>query len=111
MTVDDMILRNQDTEPVAASVNCYHEYGRTPSLSVGSYVIAPGPDHDDQVPHNEDEVYVVVAGCALFESDGTRRSVGPGSVILVRRGSDHRFVDISEPLEVIVVFAPPYSGR
>jgi mannose-6-phosphate isomerase-like protein (cupin superfamily) len=35
------------------------------------------------------------------------RAVGPGDVIHVAATVAHRFHDISEDLEVVVVFAPP----
>jgi mannose-6-phosphate isomerase-like protein (cupin superfamily) len=36
--------------------------------------------------------------------------VAPGSVAFVPRRAEHRFVDIGEDLEVVVVFAPPESA-
>ena len=33
--------------------------------------------------------------------------VGPGSVIFVPANEEHRFVDVTEDLQVLVVFAPP----
>ena len=36
-------------------------------------------------------------------------AVGPGSVVSVDHGEDHRFVDIAEDLLLVVVFAPPES--
>ena len=44
------------------------------------------------------------------EVDGTRTAVRPGSVAYVPRRVPHRFVDVTEDLEVAVVFAPPESG-
>jgi mannose-6-phosphate isomerase-like protein (cupin superfamily) len=38
------------------------------------------------------------------------RAVAPGDCIFVAAGADHRFEDISDDLELLVVFAPPYSG-
>jgi quercetin dioxygenase-like cupin family protein len=39
--------------------------------------------------------------------EGDRLAVGPGKVISVDVGADHRFVDVTEDLQVLVVFAPP----
>jgi hypothetical protein len=36
--------------------------------------------------------------------------VGPGSVVFVAAGEEHRFVDVTEDLTLLVLFAPPYSG-
>jgi mannose-6-phosphate isomerase-like protein (cupin superfamily) len=84
----------------------YGEVVRSWALSAGVYRVGAGAE-DHQSPHGEDEVYVVTAGAALLEVDGDRRPVGPGTVAYVPRRVPHRFVEISEDLEVAVVFAPP----
>ena len=84
----------------------YREVLRVPALSLGLFVAAPG--HVDlQSPHAADEVYVVVAGRAALEVDGVRTPVEAGSVAYVPPGVPHRFVDVTEDLRVVVVFAPP----
>ncbi len=84
----------------------YREVLRVPALSLGLF--AAGPGHDDvQSPHRVDEVYVVVAGRAVLEVDGVRMPVGTGSVAHVPPHVPHRFVDVTEDLRVVVVFAPP----
>jgi mannose-6-phosphate isomerase-like protein (cupin superfamily) len=103
------------TEPVVLSraevvaTGRYGEWVRSESLSAGVYRLAAG-ELDEQSPHGEDEVYVVTAGSAELEIEGRRTPMGPGSVAFVPRRAPHRFVDISEDLEVSVVFAPPESS-
>ena len=87
----------------------YIEVVRSGALSAGVYRLAAGAT-DDQSPHGEDEVYVVTAGAADIEVDGQRTAVRPGSVAYVPSRVPHRFVDITDDLEVAVVFAPPESG-
>jgi mannose-6-phosphate isomerase-like protein (cupin superfamily) len=89
----------------AGSGRAYLEFLRRPALSAGLYVLAPG-EPDRQAPHTEDEVYVVLSGRAAIEVAGERRDVGAGSVVYVGRAVEHRFVDIVEELQVLVVFAP-----
>jgi mannose-6-phosphate isomerase-like protein (cupin superfamily) len=79
-------------------------------LSVGTYSIPRG-GVDDQSPHAEDEIYVVTAGQAGFAGPWGRVVVGPGSVLYVPAGEEHRFVDVTEDLTLLVIFAPPYSGE
>jgi mannose-6-phosphate isomerase-like protein (cupin superfamily) len=93
------------TEPSGSDTH-WVEHLRSDSLSIGTYSIRGG-GVDDQGPHTEDEVYVVVAGEAHIEADGERVPVGPGSTVFVPAGESHRFVDITEDLTVVVVFAPP----
>ena len=102
------------TEPVVLSRSDvaggrYGEWVRSASLSAGVYRLHAG-EADNQSPHAEDEVYVVTAGSAELEVDGHRTPMGPGSVAFVPRRAPHRFVDITEDLEVSVVFAPPESN-
>lgn len=108
--IDDVVIgpdgRPVRAEPVPPPVAHYDELVRTAALSVGRYVVPAGAV-DPQEPHTEDEVYVVVAGRATFESEGDRRPVEPGSTIVVPAGRSHRFVDVTEDLVVTVVFAPP----
>jgi mannose-6-phosphate isomerase-like protein (cupin superfamily) len=84
----------------------YLEFLRTGSLSTGLYVLPAGAV-DSQVPHTEDEVYIVLAGGSLFTAGTETREIRAGDVLHVAAGVAHRFHDISEELRAIVVFAPP----
>jgi mannose-6-phosphate isomerase-like protein (cupin superfamily) len=79
-------------------------------LSVGTYSI-PAGGHDDQGPHQEDEIYVVRAGVATLVTDSGTADVRPGSVIFVPARENHRFTDVREDLALVVIFAPPYGSR
>ena len=87
----------------------YHEFLRRPSMSLGLYVLDAGAEYP-QSPHDEDEVYYVVAGRAAITVAGERRDVAAGSVVFVSADAEHRFHDITERLELLVVFAPAESG-
>ena len=87
------------------------EHLRTADLSVGTYGIPAGGD-DGQQPHTEDEIYVVTAGRARLVTPDKAVDVGPGSVVFVPAGEQHRFTDVTEDLCVLVVFGPAeYSRR
>ena len=88
----------------------YREFLRVRDLSVGLYVLGAG-DVDGQSPHTEDEIYVVMAGRGRFTAGGDTRDVGPGDTIYVAAAVAHRFHDIAEELQLIVVFAPPEDSR
>ena len=87
-------------------VQRWTEWVRTETLSSGVYRVAAG-GIDDQEPHAQDEVYVVLSGAADLEVEGRRTPVATGSVAFVARRAAHRFVAVTEDLEVAVVFAPP----
>ncbi|MFC7614100.1 cupin domain-containing protein [Actinokineospora soli] len=86
------------------------EHLKVPDLSVGTYCI-PAGGVDQQSPHGEDEVYVVTAGRARIVTPDAEAEVGPGSVVFVPAGEEHRFVDVTEDLALLVVFGPAYGSR
>jgi len=101
--VEDVVA-DQPTDAVD-----YAEFLREDALSVAMYSVPAGAA-DPQEPHDEDEVYHVVSGRATVEVDGETAPAEPGDVIYVERGVDHRFFDVEERLELLVVFAPPYGS-
>jgi len=95
--------------PGADGTPRYVEQLRVPALSVGTYSIPAGAV-DDQEPHAEDEIYVVVSGRGAFTAGGRTVDASPGTTLFVPAGEDHRFHDVTEDLAVLVFFAPAYSG-
>jgi mannose-6-phosphate isomerase-like protein (cupin superfamily) len=88
----------------------YHEFLRVPDLSAGLYVIEAGGT-DPQSPHTEDELYYVVAGRGLVTVGAETRPVVPGTTVFVAATVPHRFHDIAERLELLVVFGPAEGDR
>jgi mannose-6-phosphate isomerase-like protein (cupin superfamily) len=107
MDVSTLDLLTADTRASGAR---FHEFLRRDSMSAGMYIL-PGGGTDDQVPHREDEIYVVHKGRGKITIAGATHDVGPGSVIFVAAHDEHRFHDFAEDLEILVIFAPAYSGR
>jgi mannose-6-phosphate isomerase-like protein (cupin superfamily) len=83
----------------------YQEFLRSRDLSVGVYRLQAGST-DSQQPHDEDELYYVLAGRARFTSEERTVEVEPGVCLFVPAREAHRFHDIVEALEVLVVFGP-----
>ena len=96
--------------PAAGEATDWAEHFMVPAPSVGTYCI-PAGGADDQTPHTEDEIYVVTAGRARITTPQGAAEVGPGSVIFVPAGEDHRFTDITEDLALLVVFGPAYGTQ
>jgi mannose-6-phosphate isomerase-like protein (cupin superfamily) len=92
----------------SAAGELYHEFLRRDSMSAGLYVLRTRED-DPQTPHDEDELYYVVSGRGRMRVGEHDRPVGPGSIIFVAAGVEHRFHTITSDLTVLVVFAPPES--
>jgi mannose-6-phosphate isomerase-like protein (cupin superfamily) len=89
-----------------ASGKLYQEFLRVPDLSAG--LIEAGAT-DPQQPHREDELYYVVSGQGTITVGDEQRPVAAGSAVFVAAGVAHRFHDITERLEVLVVFGPAES--
>lgn len=68
-------------------------------------------DRDEQQPHAQDEVYVVVAGTAMFRHGSTCRTVSPGDLLFVPAGVVHRFERFTPDFAVWVVFYGPVGGE
>jgi mannose-6-phosphate isomerase-like protein (cupin superfamily) len=94
----------------AATGKLYREFLRVPDLSAGIYVLEAGAN-DPQSPHSEDELYYVVAGRAIVTVGDETRPIVPGSVVFVAATVPHRFHDIAERLELLVVFGPAEGDR
>lgn len=86
----------------------FHYALRHGSMKFGLY--AP-PGADNQGPHKQDELYVVVSGQGQFIKDGERRPFKPHDVIFVEAGADHRFVDFTDDFSTWVIFWGPEGGE
>lgn len=84
----------------------WKEFMRAGAFSAGVYRLKAG-ESDKQNPHTEDEIYFVTRGRAKFASGENVQEVAAGSVIYVEAHRDHRFLDIVEDLEALVIFSPP----
>lgn len=82
----------------------YLPFLSVPTLRAGLYEIPAGGE-DGQQPHDQDELYYVLEGAAVLDADGTRQSVSAGDVIFVAAHVEHRFVDITEDLSILVFFS------
>jgi mannose-6-phosphate isomerase-like protein (cupin superfamily) len=99
-SLDDMLqARRRGGRP-------YEELVRVDALSAGIYDLAVD-EVDQQRPHGEDEVYVVLRGKARATIADQTVDVAPGALLYVPAGVAHHFHDIEEDLTVVVVFAPP----
>lgn len=96
---DDLLKTN------AESGKRYTEFLRVPDMSAGIYALPAGSE-DLQRPHHQDEIYYVLSGKSKFVCEDEVIDVVPGSFIYVAKHAAHRFFDIEEDLEIIVIFAP-----
>lgn len=78
------------------------------SLAVEFYA----PDGvDQQQPHRQDELYVVVSGSGEFVNGEQRHPFGPGDLLFVPAGVVHRFENFSPDFQTWVIFYGPEGGE
>jgi mannose-6-phosphate isomerase-like protein (cupin superfamily) len=90
----------------AGAESPYNEFLRRRGMSVGLYVLPVGVE-DKQTPHMADEVYFIVKGRGRLRVVDEEVDVKAGDVVSVDHGEEHQFFDVTEDLQMIVVFAPP----
>ena len=77
------------------------------TLRAGLYVPRPV---DDQSPHDQDVVYVVMHGFGDFVRGEETTAFEPGDLLFVPAGMTHRFADFTDDLVVWVLFSGPEGG-
>ena len=90
-------------ERLAASGGGYEVVHSSPGLELGVYVLV-APEPDRQQPHDDDEVYVVLAGRGVLDVEGEQVELHEGHAAFVPAGAEHRF-SAYEQLAVLVIFA------
>lgn len=66
---------------------------------------------NQQTPHEQDEIYVIIAGKGVLCHDGKRDAFEPDDVMFVAAGTEHHFENFTEDLTVWVVFYGPTGGE
>ncbi len=84
----------------------YNEFLRRRGMSLGLLHLPVGAE-DKQHPHMADEVYIVLEGRGTLRVVDDEIDVKPGSIVSVDHGEEHKFINVTEDLELLVVFAPP----
>jgi mannose-6-phosphate isomerase-like protein (cupin superfamily) len=66
---------------------------------------------NQQTPHEQDELYVIIAGTGVLIHDGKHDAFEPGDVMFVAARTEHHFEDFTEDLAVWVIFYGPPGGE
>ncbi len=66
---------------------------------------------NQQTPHAQDEVYVVIRGRGVLFHDGKRDPFESGDFLFVAAGAEHHFEDFGDDLLVWRVFYGPDGGE
>lgn len=66
---------------------------------------------DPQAPHAQDELYIVATGHGEFVAGGERTAFGPGTVLFVAAGVEHRFENFSDDFVTWAIFWGPQGGE
>jgi mannose-6-phosphate isomerase-like protein (cupin superfamily) len=68
----------------------YEVFFDSPALELGVYVLV-APEPDDQEPHDQDEIYVVLEGTGVLTVAGEEMKLQRGDAAFVAAGTEHRF--------------------
>lgn len=105
-TVDELV------SSLAPDRRDFCEFFRSPSESLSMSILRrPAGTDDSQEPHTEDEVYYVILGRATINVAGEDAEIGPGSIVFVPAGVEHRFTETIDDLEVLVFWSPARHSR
>ncbi len=66
---------------------------------------------DNQTPHLQDELYVIISGSGDFFNNGERQAFVPGDVLFVPAGIEHRFENFTGDFATWVIFYGPAGGE
>jgi mannose-6-phosphate isomerase-like protein (cupin superfamily) len=78
------------------------------TMKMGLY--APQED-DQQGPHKQDELYIVISGSGEFVKNGEQRRFKPQDVLFVEAGTEHRFQNFSEDFSTWAIFWGAEGGE
>ncbi|MEZ5648197.1 MAG: cupin domain-containing protein [Alphaproteobacteria bacterium] len=106
---------NEDHVTVAQAKSAPLSPGRRSSLlmqrgSMSLRWFAPRGE-DVQTPHDQDEIYIVMNGSGILNNGGAQTVFGPGDVLFVPAGREHKFESFSDNLDLWVVFWGPKGGE
>jgi len=66
---------------------------------------------NEQAPHIQDEIYVIVGGRGILLHDGKRDSFETGDLLFVAAGVEHRFENFTEDFAIWRVFYGAQGGE
>ena len=67
--------------------------------------------HDNQTPHDRDEIYVVISGKGTFLNNDKRVNFKAGDFLFVPAGIEHRFTNFTADFSTWVFFYGPKGGE
>ncbi len=82
----------------------YRQFLNVNSMHAGIYHLKKGST-DMQTPHDEDEMYYVLAGRAKMRIGDTEQEVNPGTLLYIKAAEEHAFFEIEEDMALLVIFA------
>ena len=96
-------------EIVNNQINPWNELLTIDPMTFGIYTL-PAGGKDSQTPHNEDEVYYVIAGKSKMEIGDDIRDIAEGDLIFIPKQVHHRYIEIEEDLTLLAFIAPAYKS-
>jgi mannose-6-phosphate isomerase-like protein (cupin superfamily) len=108
--VRSCVIRLADARARIPSADGGHAASLLQRATLNVKLSQPVPPNQ-QTPHAQDELYIIVRGSGVLFHDGKRDRVEAGDLMFVAAGTEHRFEDFTEDLSVWVVFYGPDGGE
>jgi len=84
--------------------NVWDAFLEVATLRFGLYMLPKALAGDQTLRHQVDEVNLVIAGSGKFSIGDDEIDVKPGSIVWVKAGTGHSFHDLSDDLDVLILF-------
>ena len=66
---------------------------------------------DTQMPHKQDEIYIIIKGHGTFFRNGERTSCKKNDILFVPAGMEHYFENFSDDFATWIIFYGPDGGE
>lgn len=66
---------------------------------------------NEQAPHTQDEIYIIVRGRGVLLHDGERDTIETGDLLFVAAGVEHRFEEFTQDFALWRVFYGAQGGE
>ena len=109
-TVRSAIVRLVDARSRIPGPGGQHAVGLMKRGTLDVALSCPTPPNQ-QNPHEQDEVYVIVRGRGVLFHDGKRDPFEAGDLMFVAAGVEHRFEDFTADIAVWRLFYGPPGGE
>lgn len=87
-----------------SDTNVWNMFLTVPTMSLGLYMLPQAVGGDGSLTHTFDEINIVTAGASRFRIGDEEIDVAAGSIVYVEDGIPHRFLDLTEDTDILILW-------